>query len=67
VIDPFDHTLRATLGEVRIELRRQAVDFQEKMYRRRSVSPFSMGVPPEFERMTNDPRFGSPARDAHKG
>lgn len=73
-IDPFDRALRVSLAGVRVRLRREAVQFQLDELRRvspklrlRLVGPDSLGVPPGYERMTNDPRFASPPRDSHSG
>lgn len=66
-IDPFDRELWPVLAEVRTKLRREAVELHETILQRQLLRPDSLGVPPEAERFTNDPRFVAPARESHRG
>lgn len=66
-IDPYDRELRSRLGAVRHGLRREALEYQRRALEIHGIYLKGLGVPPEFEFMTNDPRFASPGRPHHRG
>lgn len=66
-IDPFDHAARVDLAIVLQALRKEADEMQRALLNLRPAPSDSLGVPPAFERIVNDPRFASPNRQPHSG